>query len=339
MTVALLSLSSHIANAPYRSDTRASSQVANGTTWVLDRSSQIGDNHLTEYATRYIVPPEAQVTTTQTTTIVSIHSYTTTSTSTTSTTTTSTTMTTRTLVTVSTLLTTTTTTTTSISLRVQTSTSTVRRTTTSTVILEAPTTTTTTRTSTSLYPTTTITSTRIHYENTTVYSPTVTVTSTETSVIRTTSQTTASLTKTTTAETTVTVLQPCVIASAAYGSELAPEVQFLRTFRDKSASSTMAGSNFMKAFNRFYYSFSPKLASILEENHLLSQIIRLFLHPFVKVLQMASSVFYALSFAQELAISVCGIVASALVGLLCLVPVLGSVKILLFCLDKKNKRS
>lgn len=338
MIVAFLSLSSHVATAPYRSDRRASREVTDETTLIFDLSSQIADSHLREHATGYVIPPEAQVTTTKIQTITSIYSYTATSTITSSTTTTSTTMTTQTLVTISTLLTSTTTTTTSISLRVQTSTSTVRRTTTSTIIFESPTTVTTTMTSTSLHPTTTMTSTETHYENTTVYSPTVTVTSTETSVIHTTSQTTASLTKTTTAETTVTVLQPCVIASAAYGSELAPEVQFLRAFRDKSASSTLAGSNFMRVFNRFYYSFSPEMASITKDSQLLSHIIRLFLHPFVKVLQMASSVFYALSFTQELAISVCGIVASALIGLLYLVPVFGLVKILLFCLSKKNKR-
>jgi len=61
----------------------------------------------------------------------------------------------------------------------------------------------------------------------------------------------------TTRSTTVTVTttpaaRACVIASVAYGSELAPEVQFLREFRDQAVMSTFAGSQFVKIFNAFY---------------------------------------------------------------------------------------
>jgi hypothetical protein len=57
----------------------------------------------------------------------------------------------------------------------------------------------------------------------------------------------------------------CFIATAAYGSEIAPPVQFLREFRDD----VVLKSRFKKLFNvflNFYYSFSPRIAEIMEQN-------------------------------------------------------------------------
>ncbi|HXG08042.1 MAG TPA: CFI-box-CTERM domain-containing protein, partial [Nitrososphaera sp.] len=54
------------------------------------------------------------------------------------------------------------------------------------------------------------------------------------------------------------VQQPsgCLIATAAFGSELTPQVQYLRNFRDSYILSTASGAAFMNAFNTVYYSFS-----------------------------------------------------------------------------------
>ncbi len=48
----------------------------------------------------------------------------------------------------------------------------------------------------------------------------------------------------------------CLIATATFGSELAPQVQQLRELRDNSLLNTESGTSFMKLFNDFYYSFS-----------------------------------------------------------------------------------
>jgi hypothetical protein len=107
---------------------------------------------------------------------------------------------------------------------------------------------------------------------------------------------------------------PCIIASAAYGSELAPEVQLLRTFRDKTVQSTFAGTNFMKVFNRFYYSFSPTVASAVAESPLLSHIVRSLIYPLIAALNIASAIFHAFGLSPELAVTVSGIAASVLIG-------------------------
>jgi hypothetical protein len=70
----------------------------------------------------------------------------------------------------------------------------------------------------------------------------------------------------------------------------------------------------MKAFNSFYYSFSPTVASTISENPLLSQMTRCLLYPLIAALRFTSTVFHTLSFSSELAVTVSGIVASSLIG-------------------------
>ena len=49
----------------------------------------------------------------------------------------------------------------------------------------------------------------------------------------------------------------CLIATATFDSELAPQVQQLRELRDNVLLQTNSGMVFMNSFNQFYYSFSP----------------------------------------------------------------------------------
>lgn len=60
----------------------------------------------------------------------------------------------------------------------------------------------------------------------------------------------------------------CLIATAAYGTELAPQVQFLREIRDNTVMSTSTGAAFMTKFNTLYYSFSPTIADLERENQI-----------------------------------------------------------------------
>ena len=109
--------------------------------------------------------------------------------------------------------------------------------------------------------------------------------------------------------------RPCIIASAAYGSELAPEVQELRDFRDKVALSTVGGSQFMAAFNSFYYSFSPAVARVVLSSPDLAKAVRVVLYPLIWSLRAASSVYASFSGMPELGILLAGLAAGALIGL------------------------
>ena len=106
----------------------------------------------------------------------------------------------------------------------------------------------------------------------------------------------------------------CVIATAAFGSEIEPEVQFLREFRDFKVLSTFSGSNFINAFNVFYYSWSPSVADGIRENTLLSGLTRTVISPLIGVLSVSSALFDQIQFSGELGIILVGFIAASLIG-------------------------
>ena len=71
----------------------------------------------------------------------------------------------------------------------------------------------------------------------------------------------------------------CLIATAAFGSEMAPQVQFLREIRDNTVLQTESGSAFMTGFNQFYYSFSPTVADYERENPAFKEAVKITLTP------------------------------------------------------------
>jgi hypothetical protein len=83
----------------------------------------------------------------------------------------------------------------------------------------------------------------------------------------------------------------------------------------------------MKAFNSFYYSFSPTVASALAESPILSQMVRVLLYPLVAALRVSSTIFDGLSFMPELAVVLAGILASTLIGAAYLTPMVAVSKV------------
>ena len=78
----------------------------------------------------------------------------------------------------------------------------------------------------------------------------------------------------------------CLIATAAYGSEMAPQVQLLREIRDNQLMNTETGSAFMSGFNEVYYSFSPYIADMERENPYFKEIVKVGLTPMVSTLSL-----------------------------------------------------
>ena len=78
----------------------------------------------------------------------------------------------------------------------------------------------------------------------------------------------------------------CLIATAAYGTELAPQVQFLREIRDNQLMNTQSGAAFMTGFNQLYYSFSPTIADMERENPLFQEAVRAFITPMISTLSI-----------------------------------------------------
>jgi hypothetical protein len=82
----------------------------------------------------------------------------------------------------------------------------------------------------------------------------------------------------------------CLIATATYGSELAPQVQQLRELRDNTLLNTESGTAFMGMFNDIYYSFSPTIADYERENPYFKEAVKLAITPLISSLSVLNHV-------------------------------------------------
>ena len=82
----------------------------------------------------------------------------------------------------------------------------------------------------------------------------------------------------------------CLIATAAFGSEMAPQVQFLREIRDNTVMNTQSGTAFMTGFNQVYYSFSPAVADLERENPVFKEAVKETLTPMLTSLTLLNYV-------------------------------------------------
>lgn len=81
----------------------------------------------------------------------------------------------------------------------------------------------------------------------------------------------------------------CLVATAAYGTELAPQVQSLREIRDDMLLKSDSGSKFMDGFNVFYYSFSPTVADWERQSPIFKDVVKTALTPMLSSLSILNS--------------------------------------------------
>jgi len=91
-------------------------------------------------------------------------------------------------------------------------------------------------------------------------------------------------------ETTIDEGGGCLIATATFGSELAPQVQQLRELRDNKLLQTESGTSFMKSFNDLYYLFSPGIADYERENPVFREAVKLAITPMISSLSILNYV-------------------------------------------------
>jgi positive regulator of sigma E activity len=77
----------------------------------------------------------------------------------------------------------------------------------------------------------------------------------------------------------------------------------------------------MNAFNLWYYSFSPRVADFIVAHDAVRSPLRTVLYPLLGILELSSVTYSALEPMPELAITMAGIMASALIGLVYLTPI------------------
>ena len=78
----------------------------------------------------------------------------------------------------------------------------------------------------------------------------------------------------------------CLIATATFGSELAPQVQQLREIRENVLMNTESGKSFLSSFNQLYYTFSPTIADWERENPIFKESVRIIITPLLTSLSI-----------------------------------------------------
>jgi len=82
----------------------------------------------------------------------------------------------------------------------------------------------------------------------------------------------------------------CLIATATFDTELAPQVQQLRELRDNKLLNTDSGRAFMTGFNQFYYSFSPVIADLERQNPIFKEAVKITITPMLSSLSLLNFV-------------------------------------------------
>jgi len=80
----------------------------------------------------------------------------------------------------------------------------------------------------------------------------------------------------------------CLIATATYGTEMAPQVQMLREIRDNQLMNTDSGISFMSGFNQLYYTFSPQIADLERDNPIFKEMVKIAITPLLSSLSIMS---------------------------------------------------
>ncbi len=82
----------------------------------------------------------------------------------------------------------------------------------------------------------------------------------------------------------------CLIATATFGTEFAPQVQQLREIRDDIILNTVSGTFFLNGFNQFYYSFSPAIADMERQSPLFKEIVKITITPLLATLSLLNNI-------------------------------------------------
>jgi Tol biopolymer transport system component len=88
----------------------------------------------------------------------------------------------------------------------------------------------------------------------------------------------------------------CIIVTATYGSEMAPEVTYMRQVRDEMIASNQVGEVLVSGWNNFYYSWSPPIAHLISTHKEFQQISRLLIIPLIGVIHGTASIYSTITF-------------------------------------------
>jgi hypothetical protein len=97
---------------------------------------------------------------------------------------------------------------------------------------------------------------------------------------------------------------------------MAPEVVYMRHVRDSLIGSTEIGGRLVKAWNAFYYSWSPTVANFAAKSEALKALLRVLLLPLVGIIHLTATVFWLM---KPISPSLASVLAFMVAAILCIV--------------------
>ncbi len=87
----------------------------------------------------------------------------------------------------------------------------------------------------------------------------------------------------------------CLIVTATLGTEMAPEVIFMRNVRDNMIGSNEVGRILVVNWNNFYYSWSPTIAETISSSEIIRSTSRVLLIPLIAITHITAFIYSTIS--------------------------------------------
>jgi hypothetical protein len=103
----------------------------------------------------------------------------------------------------------------------------------------------------------------------------------------------------------------CLIVTATLGTEMAPEVIFMRHVRDDMIGSNEIGRIFVVSWNAFYYSWSPIIAEAISNSEIIRSTSRVLLVPLIAITHITAFIYSTISLLNPTISSVIAFLSAA----------------------------
>jgi hypothetical protein len=107
----------------------------------------------------------------------------------------------------------------------------------------------------------------------------------------------------------------CLVVTATLGTEMAPEVIFMRHVRDDMIGSNEIGRMLIVGWNNFYYSWSPTIAEIISNSKILRSASNVLLVPLIAVTHMTAVIYSTVSLLNPIVSSIVAFLSAAVLSI------------------------
>lgn len=107
----------------------------------------------------------------------------------------------------------------------------------------------------------------------------------------------------------------CLIVTATLGTEMAPEVIFMRHVRDDMIGSNEVGRILVVGWNDFYYSWSPTIAETISGSEIIRSISSILLVPLIAITHITAFIYSTISLLNPIISSVVAFLSAAVLSI------------------------